>query len=126
MRAAVRASACAGCRGQRLAGLTLSPVQFANRRGRRWIRAGDAARQDLLDRAGAKYQVYRPFSGSRRGGRLEIVSITGRATPEIAGLREKYNIGVVDRAVINASGRHPADFEAMPKPDHSLWGGSGP
>jgi hypothetical protein len=114
MLAAARASACTGCRKQRPAGLTLSPVQFANRRGRRGVRAG------------AKYQVYRPFSGSRRGGRLEIVSITGRATPEIAGLREKYNIGVVDRAVINASGRHPADFEAMPKPDHSLWGGSGP
>jgi len=66
------------------------------------------------------------FSGNRRGGQVETVSITGRATPEIAGLQEKYNTGAVDRAAINASGRHPADFEAMPKPDHSLWGGSGP
>ena len=92
MLAAARASACAGGRRQRLAGLTLSPVQLANRRGRRGIRAG------------AKYQVYRPFSGSRRGGQVETVSITGRATPEIAGLREKYNTGAVDWAVIDASG----------------------
>jgi hypothetical protein len=66
------------------------------------------------------------FSGSRRGGQVETVSITGRATPEIAGLQEKYNTGAADWGAINASGRHPADFEAMPKPDHSLWGGSGP
>jgi hypothetical protein len=74
MLAAARASACAGCRRQRLAGLTLSPVQFANHRG---IRAGAAARQDLSCRAGAKYQVYRPFSGSRRGGQVETLPITG-------------------------------------------------
>jgi hypothetical protein len=47
-------------------------------------------------------------------------------TPEIAGPQEKYNIGAVDWAVIDASGTPPADFEAMPNPDRSSWGGSGP
>ena len=69
MRAAVRASACAGCRGQRLAGLTLSPVQFANRRGRRGVRAG------------AKYQVYRSFfwQPTWRPGRNRIDHRQGNA-----------------------------------------------
>jgi hypothetical protein len=44
----------------------------------------------------AKYQVYRPFSGNRRGGQVETVSISGGTMQEIAGLREKYNIGAVD------------------------------
>jgi hypothetical protein len=55
-------------------------------------------------RVAAKYQVYQPFSGNRRGGQVETISITGRATQEIAGLRENYNIGAVDWAVIDASG----------------------
>jgi hypothetical protein len=55
-------------------------------------------------RAGPKYQVYRPFSGNRRGGLVETESISGGTTQEIAGLREKYNIGAVDWAVIDASG----------------------
>jgi len=44
----------------------------------------------------AKYQVYRPFSGNRRGGQVETVSISGGTMQEIAELREKYNIGAVD------------------------------
>ena len=83
-------------------------------------------RHDVLCSAGAKYRVYRPFSGNRPGGQIETVSITGRATQEIAGLREKYNTGAVDWAVIDASGTPPADFEAMPNPDRSFRGGLGP
>jgi len=49
----------------------------------------------------AKYQVYRPFSGNRRSGQVETVSVSGGTTQEIAGLREKYNIGAVDWAVID-------------------------
>jgi hypothetical protein len=76
-------------------------------------------------RTAAKYQVYRPFSGNRRSGQVETASISGRATQEIAGLREKYHIGTVDWAVIDASWARPADFEAMPNPDRSFRGGLG-
>jgi predicted kinase len=41
------------------------------------------------------------------------------ATPEIAGLQEKYNIGAVDWAVIDASGT-PGQTDAMPNPACSL------
>jgi hypothetical protein len=44
----------------------------------------------------AKYQVYLPFFGNRRGGQVETVSISGGTMQEIAGLREQYNIGAVD------------------------------
>src|SRR5258708_1565722 len=71
-------------------------------------------------RAEAKYQVYRPFSGNRSGGQVETVSITGRATQEIAGLREKYNIGAVVGAAIDASGTpQPTLKQCQPRIAHS-------
>jgi hypothetical protein len=109
--------------------LEISPVEHGLGHNKSAITAAPTSIQSIGMTSSArvaKYQVYRPFSGNRRGGQVETLSITGRATQEIAGLRENYNIGAVDWAVIDASGTPLADFEAMPNPDRSFRGGLGP
>src|SRR5712671_533839 len=66
----------------------------------------------------ANYRACRPFSGARAGGQVEPCRSpvhASDATPEIAGSREKYDIGGTDRAVIDASGR-PGRLGSNTKP----------
>src|SRR2546422_6402325 len=96
-------SARAGCRRQRLHGLQAHSVAagavFAGTMQRAAI--CDAARKLSIGFVGL-FLVTDLATRLNRDGRREADA--SDATPEIAGLQEKYSIGTVDWAVIDASG----------------------
>src|SRR4051794_13223970 len=95
-------SARAGCRRQRLHGLQAHSVAagavFAGTMQRAAI--CDATRKLSIGFVGL-FLVTDPATRLNRVGRREA---DASDTPEIAGLQEKYSIGTVDWAVIDASG----------------------
>ena len=87
-------SARAGCRRQRLHGLQAHSVAAGA------VFAGTMQRAAICD-AARKLSIGLATRLNRVGRREADAS---DATPEIAGLQEKYSIGTVDWAVIDASG----------------------
>jgi hypothetical protein len=76
-------------------------------------------------RAAAKYQVYRPFlviDAAARSKQYRSAAGQRRRLPDFG---RNIILGRSIGAVIDASGT-PADFEAMPNPDRSFRGSSGP